>query len=300
MKYAYYPGCSLGSSAIEYDVSSRKVLELLGLSITEIPDWTCCGASAVEPVSKLLTYALPARNLALAEREKLGPDLLIPCSACYLNLLRVERELLSDKTLFAQVNEVLAEEGLCYEGTMRARHILDVLVRDVPLDTIQGLAASAGLGGAKIAPYYGCQILRPYAVFDDPEAPQTMNPILEALGAEVFSWDMGGRCCGASLMATKKNVALDSVASILEAAQDADAIVTVCPMCQMNLEAYQEAAGVKNTISILYLPQLMGLAFGLPEEDVLLGKNMAVTEGFRAALRGKAQGRAFAPATREG
>ena len=299
MNYAYYPGCSLSASAVEYDASTRKVLELLGLETTEIPDWTCCGASAVEPVSRLLTYALPARNLALAEREELGPDVLVPCSACYLNLLRVERELLADKALFAQVNEVLAEDGLHYEGTMRARHILDVLVRDVSLDRIRELAGAAGLGGARIAPYYGCQILRPYAVFDEPENPKTMEPIIEALGAKVFSWEMGGRCCGASLMATKKNVALDSVGGILGAARAADAVATVCPMCQMNLEAYQKAAGAKDTVTIVYLPQLMGLAFGLQEEDVLLGKNMAVTEGFRSALRGKSRSNELVQAPRE-
>lgn len=287
MKYAYYPGCSLTSSAVEFDISTRKVMEMLGVEISEIPDWTCCGASAVEPLSRLLTYALPARNLALAEREEPEIDVLVPCSACYLNLLRVGREVLWDKELLGQVNEVLAEDGLTYKGTARPRHILDVLSRDVPLENIRELAQSAGLGGAKIAPYYGCQILRPYSVFDDPENPTSMTPILEAIGAEVVPWDMGGRCCGASLMATKKNVALDSVTQILEAATGADAVATVCPMCQMNLEAYQEAVGVGDTVSVIYLPQLMGLAFRLSEKDVLLEKNMAVTNGFRAALRGK-------------
>ncbi len=300
-RYAYYPGCSLTEGAVEYNEATRKVMETVGAELLEVPDWTCCGASAVEAVSRLLTYTLPARNLALAERELDVDEMLVPCSACYLNLLKVEREALRDKVLLDEINEVLGVEGLSYTGKVRPRHLLDILT-DIGRKEI-GSLATEGLEGMTVAPYYGCQILRPYPVFDDPERPVSMEPVLEALGAEVHQWDMGGKCCGASLMATKKEVALESVAAILKAAEGADAIATVCPMCQMNLEAYQEQAfrisGQKKPISIVYLPQLMGLAFGLSEKDVLLGKNMKVTSGFLAKARGEYRQEAPEPGPEE-
>jgi len=284
MKYAYYPGCSLGTSAEEYDVSTREVLKRLGVELAEIPDWTCCGASAAEPVSRLLTLALPARNLALAERETPGLDMLMPCSACYLNHLRVGRECASDRTLPGRINEALGAEGLRYAGKVRVRHLLDVLVNDVGPEAVAA-QVSHRLEGLTVAPYYGCQALRPYVLFDDPEHPRSMEPLLGALGATVFGWDMGGRCCGASLMATRRDVALVSVAAILDAASGADVIVTVCPMCQMNLEAYQSQAHHADTISVLYLPQLLGLAFGCSDEQTLLDKNLAVTDALKGKLR---------------
>lgn len=287
MRYAYYPGCSLTAGAVEYDASCREVMGRLDAELVEIPGWTCCGASAVEPVSRLLTLALPARNLALAERELPGLDVLVPCSACYLNHLRVARDCAADRRMPGAINEALSVENLHYAGSAKVRHLLDVLLNDFGPECIRD-AVSHPLEGLVAAPYYGCQILRPYRVFDDPERPRAMVPLLEALGASALEWDKGGRCCGASLMATKREAALPLVADILEAARGADCIVTVCPMCQMNLEAYQSeaiaATGRGRPVSILYLPQLMGLAFGLSEDRVLLGKNLAVTNGFRAKL----------------
>ena len=288
MRYAYYPGCSLTESAREYDAATRAVLAALGVEIEEIPDWTCCGASAVESVSLLLAQALPARNLALAERAIPDADVLAPCSACYLNLRRAQEDTAADKNARHRVNEALAAEELVYEGKSQVRHLLDVLVTDIGPDRIRELAQGER-PDLVIAPYTGCQAIRPYRVFDDPERPQALASVLGALGVTVREWDKGGRCCGASLMATKKDAALDAVAAILDAAGDADAIVTVCPMCQMNLDAYQgqalRRARRSEPLSILYLPQLMGLRFGLSEKDVMLGANLKLTPGFLRKLR---------------
>ncbi|MFW5722647.1 MAG: CoB--CoM heterodisulfide reductase iron-sulfur subunit B family protein [Desulfohalobiaceae bacterium] len=287
MKYAYYPGCSLSESAREYDVATRKVLSALDVETLEIPDWTCCGASAVESISKLLTYSLPARNLSLAQRELPGLDVLVPCSACYLNLLRVNEESVRDRELSEKIGQVLEVEGLSYDGGVTVRHLLDVLVNDVGEEAVGG-AVSRKLQGLRVAPYYGCQILRPYARFDDPERPVSMEPLITRTGAEVHTWNMGGKCCGASLMTTKKEVAMHSVSRILGAARGADVIVTVCPMCQMNLEAFQKQAmrGLEqhDPISVLYLPQLLGLSMGLRPDDLLLHKNMVVTDAFTHKL----------------
>lgn len=288
MKYAYYPGCSLQESAHEFDVSVRAVMDSLGVELVEIPDWTCCGASAAEPVSELMNYALPARNLALAERELAGLDVLAPCSACYLNLLKVNREVVGNKALHGRVNEALEACGLAYGGGVRVRHILDILVNDIGLEAIGG-KVGRDLHGMRVAPYYGCQILRPYEVFDDPRKPVTMDIVLTAMGAEVHPWDMGARCCGASLMVTHPEVAMHSVESILAAAEGADAIATVCPLCQMNLEAYQhDAAAGGHHVPVLYLTQLMALAFGLEEPAVLLDTNMSLNGSTRAGIRSRA------------
>lgn len=288
MKYAYYPGCSLTESACEYGQSSREIMNDFEAPLEEIPGWNCCGASAAAPVSQLLSYVLPARNLALAEKECPDKDVVAPCSACYLNLLRAREECLHDRKLMAKVNEALSVDGLSFSGKSRVRHLLDVLINDVGPETIKSRVTHA-LKGLVVAPYYGCQALRPYRVFDDPEHPSSMEPIIQALGAEVLDWTMGARCCGASLMATKKEVALPSVALILEAAKEADVIVTICPMCQMNLDAYQSEAfklsGQDAPVAIIYLPQLMGLAFGHSEKEMCLNRNLCLTPGFIAKAR---------------
>ena len=287
MKYLYYPGCSLEGTAAEYDISTRAFLEAAGVELTEIEDWTCCGASAAEAVSELLSYALPARNLALAEKMSQDSDLLVPCSACYLNLKKVEVKAKEKAAFREKINRILAEEDLLIRGKTRVRHLLDVVSRDLGAERIKK-HVTRSLEGLTIAPYYGCQCLRPYRVFDDPEAPQSMAPLIEATGAAVHPWDMGARCCGASHMSTKQEVALELVGAILKAARGADAVATVCPMCQMNLEAYQakvsENIGEAANITIVYLPQLLGLAMGLSEKDVRLDLNLAVDPAFRTKL----------------
>jgi heterodisulfide reductase subunit B len=288
MKYHYYPGCSLEGTALEYDRSTRAVLAALGVELFEIEGWSCCGASAAEATSGLLALALPARNLALAERQAVPMDVLVPCSACYLNLKTVQEKTRKDPPLAAKINTVLGEEQLHLYGRLRVRHLLDVLAADLRPEAIRPKVVRP-LTGLRVAPYYGCQCLRPYADFDDPELPVSMEALIRVAGAEVFPWRMGGRCCGASHTSTQREVGLSLVAGILEAARGADAVVTVCPMCQMNLEAFQGPCGRSVDkdlhISILYLPQLIGLAMGLTAEDVGLAFNLAVSGDWESRAR---------------
>ncbi|BBD09218.1 CoB--CoM heterodisulfide reductase iron-sulfur subunit B family protein [Desulfovibrio ferrophilus] len=279
IKYAYYPGCSLTGTAVEFDVSTRALLARLGADVQDIPDWTCCGASAGQAVDELLAFALPARNLALAERDLAGRDVLAPCSACYLNLLAAREEARADRSLYSRIEEVLSAENLPWDNFAEVRHLLDVLAFDAGPESIAG-QVSHSLEGFSIAPYYGCQTLRPYAQFDDPERPVTMEPLLEATGATVHVWSKGARCCGASLATTHRAAALPRIQEILQAADGADAIVTVCPMCQMNLESFQKQAGISDPVTILYLPQLLGLAMGLSQKELNIDKNLSVTGGF--------------------
>jgi len=284
MKYLYYPGCSLEGTAHEYNMSTRALLTAMGVELTEIEDWTCCGASAAEPISFLLSLSLAARNIALAEKEEGISDILVPCSACYINLKRVTETVRKDPDTHARINSVLTEEGLHLGRRMKVRHLLDVLATDLGPGIIRKNRTQT-LSNLFIAPYYGCQCLRPYVEFDNPEAPTSMEPLIQATGASVFPWSMGGRCCGASHMNTKMEVALELTGSILRAADGADAIVTVCPMCQMNLEAYQKKISGKSDrlidITILYLPQLLGMALGLPGKDLGFKLNLAITNSFK-------------------
>jgi heterodisulfide reductase subunit B len=258
-------------------------MQKAGAELVEIEDWTCCGASAAEATSYLLSLALPARNLAIAERMADVNDILVPCSACYLNLKKVEEKTRKDQRLLNQLNNILAEEQLQFQGTVSVRHLLDVIARDLGAESIRSLVHKP-LNGLNIAPYYGCQCLRPYFVFDDPEAPCSMEPIIEAIGARVHHWDMGAKCCGASHMNTSMEVGLELVANILKNARGADAIVTVCPMCQINLEAHQRkisrARHEDLNTTILYLPQLLGLAFGISEKKLGIRLNLAISGTF--------------------
>jgi heterodisulfide reductase subunit B2 len=269
MDYLYYPGCSLEGTAMEYDRSCRALLAALDMDLVEIEDWTCCGATAAHCVDELLSVVLPARNLALAEKTDPGKDILVPCSACYLNLETARQMIRTDPDMHVSINEILAPDGLTVTGSNRVRHLLDVLSRDGAVDQV---AARAGTGMADlvVAPYYGCQCLRPFHAFDDPEQPRSMDALIRAAGARVLEWDMGGACCGASTAATRPGVGQARVAEILDQARSAHAVVTVCPMCQMNLERFQTVP-----VPILYLPQLLGLAMGLSSESLGCGLNLS-------------------------
>ncbi|OGP62884.1 MAG: disulfide reductase [Deltaproteobacteria bacterium RBG_13_49_15] len=287
MKYQYYPGCSLEGTALEYNVSTRALMESMGVELLEIKDWTCCGASAADSASYFLSLALPARNLAIAEKTEDVTDILVPCSACYLNLKKVEEKTKNNPELLGELNSILGPDQLELKGRMHVRHLLDVITTDLGPDTIHKYLKRE-LTGLKIAPYYGCQCLRPYPVFDDPELPRSMEPLITAVGAQIHPWNMGGKCCGASHVNTKPDVGLELVGGILQDAKGADAIITICPMCQMNLEAYQKKISRKQNINlsmtILYLPQLIGFALGLSQQQLRLDLNLSITDSFRKKL----------------
>jgi len=276
MKYAYYPGCSLETSAKEYDVSARAVFRALGTELVDIPDWNCCGSSPAGAVDYLLSLALPARNLALA--EQMGMDVVVAtCSACYLSLYQVEQHCRRDASVRAQLSEVLGAAGLEYKGKVRVRHMLDVVANELGPEAVKA-QQKRDLKGLKVVPYYGCQTVRPYMTYDAPDLPMSMDRLLEAMGAEVLPYSLKTRCCGGILITTAKDVGVKLVSDLLAATAGADCVVTVCPLCQMNLDAYQAEAsrllGRQVNIPVLYLTQLMGLAFDLPEDETMLYKNI--------------------------
>jgi heterodisulfide reductase subunit B len=281
MKYAYFPGCSLESTAKEYDLSARLVMCELGVELQEIEDWNCCGASAAETTSHLLAQVLPARNLALAETANGNGQLVASCSACYVNLRKVEEKARADAALLDKINQALDVESLTYAGTIQVRHLLDVIANDVGAGVIAA-RVQRPLEGLRVAPYYGCQTVRPYSPFDAPYLPETMDRVLTALGVQVHPNPLKAACCGGTLSTTKREVGLKMVSDLFRAVEGADCVVTVCPLCQMNLESYQgpvsKRMGQPLHMPILYLTQLLGLAFGLSGKQLGLKHNIVPLE----------------------
>ncbi len=270
-QYAYYPGCSLEHSASPYDKSIREVFRVLEIGLTEIEDWNCCGATMYMSVKKIVATAISARNLAIA--QKMGMEICAPCSSCYTILRKANRSVDWDPKERAMVNEALAAADLSYTTTVEVKHPLDILTNDIGLDAIKAKVKNP-LTGLRVAPYYGCQIVRPHGHFDDVDDPVTMDKLFTALGATVTYFPAKVRCCGGMLMTTQEEIALDLNLRLLEVASDnnADIIATACPLCQMNLEAYQNKINARSgktfNIPVVYFSHLLGVALGIdPRKD---------------------------------
>ncbi len=282
MDYTYYPGCSLESAHKSYGDSVKRVFSHLGCNLIELEDWNCCGATMYMSVKETVGFAISARNLALAEKH--NRDVVAPCSACFTVLSKTNRYLKELPDLHQKINECLAESGLSYNLSVKIRHPLDVLINDIGIDKIKEKAVYS-LKGLKIANYYGCQIVRPERGFDDREEPMTMDNLFAALGAENVYYPMKVKCCGGMLMTTYEDVALKLSKGIIETAVEngANCIVTTCPLCQMNVEAYQDVINkTYNTnfnIPVLFFTQVLGLAFGYNDKE--LGIDTLLTEGVK-------------------
>jgi heterodisulfide reductase subunit B len=278
MKYAYYPGCSLEKNAAAYDQSFKAVIDVLSQELVELADWNCCGATEYFSLNPLPAYALVARNLALTPEDL--TDLVVPCSACYVNLYKTDHNMGLYPQLNGDVNEALAEARISYEpGRVRVRHALDILVNDVGYETIAAHVKQP-LKGLRLAPYYGCLVVRPDHGFDNPEYPMALDRLLEALGATVVDFPLKASCCGGHMPQISPEAAYGLIHDIVATAvaRDADALVTLCPMCHLNIDMYQSHAnrhiGTSYTMPILYFTQMMGLAFGLSAEEMGFGQEL--------------------------
>lgn len=287
MDYAYYPGCSLEATGRPYDVTLRLVFQRLGIGLKEIDDWNCCGATSYIAMNKLTAFALTARNLACA--EQMNMNICAPCSACFTMLSKVNRHVRWGETHKDQINQVLAAAGLSYSGNLEVLHPLGILVNFYGVEKVVE-QASRGLNGLRIAPYYGCQIVRPQGRFDDREDPQQLDQLFGALGGTMVPFPAKVRCCGGMLMTTLEEVALKLNRDILAAADEngAEVLVTTCPMCQMNLEAYQDRInhvyGSSYHIPIIYFTQLLGLTLGFSPQEMLLDQMVVDATGLRTRL----------------
>jgi heterodisulfide reductase subunit B2 len=271
VKYSYFPGCSLKGLGRAYEESLLPVMRQLGVELNELDDWNCCGATAYMSVDEQEACVLAARNLAIAERT--GPqDLLTPCSACYLVLNKTKHNVEDFPQIRSGVQRALKAANLSYTGRVSVRHPLDVLFHDVGVEAIKQKVVHP-LTGLKVAPYYGCQVVRPYATFDEAWNPTTMDKILAALGAEIVHYPLKTKCCGASLTGTVPEAGVRMSYILLKEAvrRGADVIATICPLCQFNLDGYHDQIEKRwgnVRIPTVYFTQLMGLAFGLEPKQL--------------------------------
>lgn len=290
--YAYYPGCCSEFLTYAYHGSLKQIVDLFKLEFIHISDWNCCGATEYMSIDRLGAYALVARNLALVP-ESLN-QVVSCCSACYLNMKRTDQLMSEYPIINDNVNAALAAGNLSYSpGRLQIKHVLDVIVNDIGIETIKGKVTDP-LTQIRIAPYYGCMLVRPGKEFDHPEYPQTMDMLFSALGATVVDFSLRAYCCGGHLPQINALTGYEIIRRILKDAHDknADVIAVACPVCQLNLDIYQEDVN-KNfstnfNIPILFFTQLMGLAFGMSPQSLEFGKEIISAERLLSKRAGAA------------
>jgi heterodisulfide reductase subunit B len=288
--YSYFPGCSLGATNRAYDISTRNVARVLGLEMVELEDWNCCGATPYMAIDSRRSALLSARNLGISEKN--GRDIVTVCSSCYLVFQKANHQIHDDPSLRADIRKALQTGGMDYHGNVRVWHLLELIVNDLGKEAIERHVVRP-LDGLKVACYYGCQLIRPYGEVDDPEFPVLLNRLMEWIGATPIDFGMEAKCCGGILMTTQPEIGLDLSGKLLKHARKAgaDCICTICPLCQMNLEAYQEKItsriGGDCKIPVLYFTQVLGKALGLGSDELALRDALTPVE---AVLAGKGQG----------
>jgi heterodisulfide reductase subunit B len=274
-KYAYFPGCSLEKMALSYHESALETTRALGVELEELEDWNCCGATTYFHLDEILANTLVARNLAMAEKQ--GLDFVAPCSACYKNAYFTNMYIKEDADLAEHINYALEADDLQLSGDLSVHHLIEVFVDEIGTEEIQNKVTNP-LKELRVAPYYGCQIVRPRKNGENIENPQFFEELLTAIGADPVDFAYKTRCCGGSLLITNRHAALDMIRVLLQNAVDggADVIATACPLCQVNLECYltqvNEEFGTNYSMPVLYFTQLLGIALGTPPKKLGFGK----------------------------
>jgi heterodisulfide reductase subunit B len=274
MNLGYYPGCSLHGSSDDYQQSLKACFGALGVSFKELDDWICCGATAAHSLNRKLSIALPARNLALAAQQGCD-ELVAPCSMCSMQLKKAQRALAKDAALAEEMGRIVETPT----GDTSVLNLLQAFDR-VGLDTIKA-AVKAPLKDLKVACYYGCLLTRPPEVveFDDCEQPDSMDKVVEALGATAVEWSYKTECCGAGMTLANEETVLELSHKILAdaAAHGAQCIAVACPMCNVNLDMKQSAIearyGTRYGMTIYYLCDLVGLALGLTPKTLGINRH---------------------------
>jgi heterodisulfide reductase subunit B2 len=270
VKYAFFPGCSLESTAWDFNMSTRAVCHRLGIELEEIPNWVCCGSTPAHSTSASLALALPVMNLQKA--QAMGAPVLAACASCYSRLRTANHQVrneLQQRRLAERVT------GMPYTGDVAVHHVLDVFVNQFGLESIRW-KIQRRLTGLRVACYYGCLLTRPPEIvaFDNAENPTCMDDLVAVLGAEPVAWPYKTECCGGSLSITRRNVVERLGRNLLTMARHAGArcLVVACPLCQLNLDLRQldagRAVGGMPEMPVLYITQLLGLALGIPPKEL--------------------------------
>lgn len=270
---AYYPGCSLHSTATEFDASARAVCKTLGLTLIEPRGWACCGSSAAHRADPELALRLPLENLALVEQSGFA-EVTMPCAACFNRHKAAQYEFQHSAE---KAVAIASAPGASYRDTVRVSSLLQAIITHVgPRQVTERVQRP--LTGLRVACYYGCLLTRPPQITQapHPENPTDMDELMATLGAEVVDWSYKTSCCGAAHSLTRPEIVIRLSGELIRHAQEAgaDVIAVACPLCHTNLDARQFQMGLEQPMPILYFTQLMALALGLPEKVAALHKNL--------------------------
>jgi len=271
-RYLLFLGCAIPYRVSAYEISARKILQKLEVDLVEMPEFNCCGL-ALDPVSHETMLLLAARNLALAEQH--GLDILALCPGCAGTLRKVNKMLKHDATLREEINQDLKKTNLVYEGTVNAKHLMQVLIEDIGLERIKR-AVIKPLSNYKVAEHNGCHILRPgdMVAFEDPENPNGLKMLIEATGAQCLDYMDKTECCGAPSVGVNDKVALQLSREKLNhiKAVGAEAMITICPFCHIMYDSNQQRIERMFSevyhIQVLHYPQLLGLSMGMTPEEL--------------------------------
>jgi succinate dehydrogenase / fumarate reductase cytochrome b subunit len=283
MKFALYTGCAAKGACPELYQSSMKVIQKLGLEVVELKDATCCGAGVIREGDPELSLAINARTFSMA--ESMGLNVMTICGTCQGVMVSALKQLKEEEGLMDRVNALLAMDHRKYAGTSQTKHLLWILAKEIGISRLKEYVVRP-LDGLRVAPFYGCYILRPSwdLGFDDPVNPTSLESVISTLGAEPVDYSGRTKCCGFPIILEKEDIATGMASANLAEAKEkgADCLVTPCPLCHMSLDLYQERAEEKaNTrlgLPILHLAQLVGLAMGLSSKDLGLARHMVSVE----------------------
>jgi succinate dehydrogenase / fumarate reductase, cytochrome b subunit len=284
MKVAFWPGCVSKGACPELYISTQKIAPLLGLELVELTEAPCCGSGVISEQNPALADSLNAMMLAMAERE--GAELMTICSVCQGTISRHNYAFANEPERLERANAVIAPEGLQYSGRTAVKHLLWILIEDIGLDTIRSLIARP-LTGLRVAPFYGCQILRPedaLGIRDHPQRKTYLEQLIALVGAEPVEYHGKSKCCGFPMVTFNKKASLAMGGGHLIEAKEkgADVLVTPCPQCHLNLDAMQPEVArlLRRRIDapILHLPQLLGLAFGFSPRELRLDRHVVSTK----------------------
>ena len=277
MDIAYYPGCSLKQSSALYDLQTKKVFSKLDINLKEIEDWNCCGATSAGKTDDFLSIAMPARNIGIAESAGFS-EIVIPCSACYSKTLVAQEKLNNDPGLKSEINSGFEKK---IKGSLKVSTILEVLLASIEAGALSNKLKKK-YEGLKPVCYYGCMMTRfPYKVSspDDVENPQGMEKVLKKIGLHPVDWNFKTVCCGASASMNDAGASFALMAKIMNdaVARGANCFVVTCPMCQMNLDAYQDEFCEQNNITqrlpVFFITELLGLALGMSVQDLQIDRH---------------------------
>lgn len=284
MKYAFWPGCVSKGAAPELYLATNRVARELGIELVELDQATCTGAGVIQEQNPELADALNARTFAMA--QQLGLPLMNICSTCQGIESMVQDKLTKNPTYLAKINAVLADEGLHYTPGLEIKNFLWILVEDFGLDKLKAMVTRP-LTGLRIGPFYGCYILRPSKILgmdEHPDRDQYLDMVIDAVGATPVEYDGAKKCCGFPLLTINRENSLKQAGNHIHEAQElgADALVSPCPLCHLNLDAQQPAAKAVThfdiDLPILHLPQMIGLAIGVPPKEMRLDHHVVSTK----------------------